>query len=98
MVGEEGGAGILSVLVGRQHRLTSPGGAMILKIDDLVSRLDTSRNSREMADTSAAEALWIKFSDGKIHSTQDFRTPDGIQLLQLHLDANDQLLGLEIFP
>jgi hypothetical protein len=71
---------------------------MILKIDDLVSRLDASRNSREMADTSAADALWIKFSEGKIHNKQDFRTPDGNQLLQLHLDASDQLLGIEIFP
>ena len=71
---------------------------MILKIDDLVNRLDASRNSREMADTSAADSLWIKFSDGKIHRTQDFTTPDENQLLQLQLDADDQLLGLEIFP
>ena len=71
---------------------------MIIALDDLLKRLDANRSLAELGDTKASDALWIKVSEGKIQRKEEFRTPDGNQILQIHLDANGELLGFEIFP
>jgi hypothetical protein len=71
---------------------------MIITLDDLTKRLDANRSLAEMGDTSASDALWIKLLEGKVQRKEEFRSPDGNSLLQVHLNANGELLGLEIFP
>jgi hypothetical protein len=48
--------------------------------------------------TSAKDALWVKFAEGKTKRQAEFRTPDGDTLLHLYLDENERVLGVEIFP
>ena len=70
---------------------------MIIALDDLVRRLDLNRSLSELGDTRASEALWIKFSDGKVRKTEDFKTADQNPILQVHLGPRGALVSLEIF-
>jgi len=67
---------------------------MIVTIGELVERLDAYDN---LGDTKASEALWIKFSDGKVRKTEDFKTADQNPILQVHLGPRGALVSLEIF-
>jgi len=77
---------------------------MILTLDELVLLLKRSANPN---DTMPWEALWIKFApypeqDAKRSvrtvRTVDWRTPDDNTLVQVHVDQQDAILGIEIFP
>jgi hypothetical protein len=68
---------------------------VILQLSELLDLLKPSTNRD---DTKPSEALWIRFGREKSHKTVDFRTSDKNQILQVYLDENGALVGIEIFP
>lgn len=70
---------------------------MILKLDDLVARLQMTA---DRTDTLPSEALWIELAPerDRHHKSVDYRTPDSNTLVRIYLDATDCIVGIEIFP
>lgn len=76
---------------------------MVLSLDDLINLLKPSANPN---DTLPSEALWIRLAPYPKATTKyekttedlDYRTPDGNTLVQVHVDRQGAILGIEIFP
>jgi uncharacterized protein YuzE len=76
---------------------------MIIEIENLIKALKPIANPN---DTLPAEALWIKVASypkgersryEKAVQTVDYRTPDGNTLVNIDLDQQGAILGIEIF-
>jgi hypothetical protein len=69
---------------------------MVLSLDELTARLVSGTIP---GDTLPTEALWIRFvPDRQTHKTVEYRTSDENVIVHLHLDKNEALCGIEIFP
>jgi hypothetical protein len=76
---------------------------MVLSLDNLINLLKSSANPN---DTLPSEALWIKLAPcpkartkyEETAKTVDYRTPDGNTLVQIHVDQQEAILSIEIFP
>ena len=77
---------------------------MIIDIENLIKVLKPVADPN---DTLPAEALWIKvapYPNGerskyeRVVQTVDYRTPDGNTFVNIDLDQQGAILGIEIFP
>ena len=76
---------------------------MILSLENLINLLAPAASPN---DTLPSEALWIRLAPypeartkyEKAAETLDYRTPDGNTLVQVHVDQQKAILGIEIFP
>lgn len=77
---------------------------MIIELEKLIEALRPMAN---LQDTLPSEALWIRIapsprSEGlkyeKAINTVDYRSPDGNTLVQINVDQQGAILGIEIFP
>jgi hypothetical protein len=77
---------------------------MIIHLENLIKALKPIANPN---DTLPAEALWIKVAPyrkgerpkyEKVVQTVDYRTPDGNTFVNIDLDQQGAILGIEIFP
>ena len=76
---------------------------MILTLDQLIGLLKPVANPN---DTLPSEAIWIRFAPAqkprtkyeKTVQTVDYRTPDGNTVVQVDVDQQGAILGVEIFP
>jgi hypothetical protein len=70
---------------------------VVLTLDQLIERLNAGADPK---DTLPSEALWVKFATSGERSPNvlEFRTPDDNTLVHIHLDENDRILGIEMFP
>ena len=76
---------------------------MVLTLDRLIELLKPAANPN---DTLPQEAIWIEFAPApkpktryeKTVQTVDYRTADGNRLVQVNVDQQGAILGIEIFP
>jgi len=76
---------------------------MIVTLDQLIELLKPAANQN---DTLPSEALWITLAPSPMAKTEyertvqtiDYRTPDGNTLVQIAVDQQGAILGVEIFP
>ena len=77
---------------------------MIIELEKLIEALRPVANPK---DTLPSETLWIKIaaspkSEGSKYekpiNTVDYHSPDGNTLVQINVDQQGAILGIEIFP
>jgi len=66
---------------------------MVVSLQDLLEGL---KGANKPGDTSASEALWVRFGSNKTHKTVEYRTQND-EIVHVYLDQNDVLVGIEIF-
>jgi len=67
---------------------------MIISFEDLLTKLE---GAEKPGDTTASQALWLKFGHQKTQNTVEYKT-SADEIVHVYVDENGYLVGIEIFP